>query len=138
MPLTPMLPATVSIFPKEPDARNLLPDPECVTNPVLDLDLAGAGITSILWATGYAVDYGWLNVKAFDENGRPQHQRGVSTEPGVYFLGLPWLSHRGSSFIWGVWHDAKYIADHIATQRSYLAYRDAAQQQAGAAGCSNA
>lgn len=125
-------------LPKEPEARNLLPDPECVTNPVLDLDLAGAGITSILWATGYAVDYSWLHVNAFDENGRPQHQRGVSTEPGVYFLGLPWLSHRGSSFIWGVWHDAKYIADHIATQRSYLAYRDAAQQQAEAAGCSNA
>ena len=124
-------------LPEEPEARNLLPDPECVTKPVLDLDLAGAGITTILWATGYAVDYRWLNVKAFDENGRPQHQRGVSTEPGVYFLGLPWLSHRGSSFIWGVWHDARYIADHIATQRSYLAYGDAARQQAGAADCSN-
>lgn len=125
-------------LPKEPDARNLLPDPACVTHPVLELDLAAAGITSILWATGYAVDYGWLNVNAFDENGRPQHQRGVSTEPGVYFLGLPWLSHRGSSFIWGVWHDARYVADHIATQRSYLAYRDAAQPQAEAAGCSDA
>ena len=124
-------------LPKEPEARNLLPDPECVTNPVLELDLAEAGVTSILWATGYAVDFNWLNVNAFDENGRPQHQRGVSTEPGVYFLGLPWLSHRGSSFIWGVWHDAKYIADHIATQRRYLTYRDAAQRQAEAADCSN-
>lgn len=114
-------------LPLEPEARNILPDPECITNPVLELDLAEAGITSILWATGYAVDYSWLNVNAFDENGRPQHQRGVSTEPGVYFLGLPWLSHRGSSFIWGVWHDARYIAGHIATQRRYLAYRDGAQ-----------
>ena len=43
--------------------------------------------------------------------------------PGIYFLGLPWQSRRGSSFIWGVWHDAKFIADHIATQRDYLAYR---------------
>jgi putative flavoprotein involved in K+ transport len=48
----------------------------------------------------------------------------------VYFLGLPWQSRRGSSFIWGVWHDAKHVADHIATQRKYLAYRDAAQRQA--------
>ena len=47
----------------------------------------------------------------------------MSSEPGVYFLGLPWLSRRGSSFIWGVWHDAKYLADHITTQRGYLAYR---------------
>jgi putative flavoprotein involved in K+ transport len=46
----------------------------------------------------------------------------VSVEPGVYFLGLPWLSRRGSSFIWGVWHDARHVADHIATQRGYLAY----------------
>ena len=125
-------------LPKEPEARNLLPDPECVADPVLELDLAEAGIATILWATGYAVDYSWLNVNVFDENGRPQHQRGVSTEPGVYFLGLPWLSHRGSSFIWGVWHDARYIAGHIATQRSYLAYRDAAQKPAEVADCSGA
>ena len=121
-------------FPEEPEARNILPDPECVTNPILELDLAEAGVTSIVWATGFAVDYGWLNVNAFDENGKPQHQRGVSTEPGVYFVGLPWLSRRGSSFIWGVWHDAKHIAGHIATQRTYLAYRDASQRQAGAEG----
>ena len=49
----------------------------------------------------------------------------VSSEPGVYFLGLPWQSRRGSSFIWGVWHDAKYIADHIHRQRGYLAYAPA-------------
>ncbi|MGH4767230.1 FAD-dependent oxidoreductase, partial [Klebsiella pneumoniae] len=45
------------------------------------------------------------------------------TEPGVYFLGLPWLSRRGSTFIWGVWHDAKYIADQIALQRQYQRYQ---------------
>lgn len=111
-------------LPEEPGARNVLPDPGCVTNPVLELDLAAAGVTSIVWATGFAVDFDWLQVGAFDEEGRPKHQRGVSSEPGVYFLGLPWLSRRGSSFIWGVWHDAKHIADHIATQRTYLAYRE--------------
>ena len=109
-------------LPEEPEARTLGPDPECVTDPILELDLAGAGVTSIIWATGFAVDYSWLQVDAFDENGKPQHQRGVSTEPGVYFLGLPWQSRRGSSFIWGVWHDAKYVADQIAIQRSYLAH----------------
>ncbi|MEU6263255.1 flavin-containing monooxygenase [Saccharopolyspora shandongensis] len=107
-------------LPEEPGARTLGPDPACVTDPVLELDLAAAEINSIVWATGFAVDYSWLQVDALDENGRPQHRRGVSTEPGVYFLGLPWLARRGSSFIWGVWHDAKFVADHIATQRSYL------------------
>ena len=113
-------------LPEEPGAHLLGPDPECVTNPVLELDLARAGVTSVVWATGFAVDYSWLNVDAFDENGRPKHQRGVSSEPGVYFLGLPWQSRRGSSFIWGVWHDAKYLADHIQMQRGYHAYGSAA------------
>jgi putative flavoprotein involved in K+ transport len=91
------------------------------------LDLAEAGVTSIIWATGFAVDYSWLKVDAFDENGKPKHQRGVSAEPGVYFLGLPWLSCRGSSFIWGVWYDAKHLADHISTQHKYLEYRSPAE-----------
>jgi putative flavoprotein involved in K+ transport len=108
---------------EEPEARRIGPAPACMTNPILELDLAKAGMTSIIWATGFSLDFGWLQVDAFDAKGKPKHQRGVSSEPGVYFLGLPWLSRRGSSFIWGVWHDAKYLADHIATQRGYLAYR---------------
>ena len=110
-------------FPEEPEARKVEPDPQCVTDPVLDLNLAEAGITSIVWATGFAVDFSWLKVDAFDEAGKLKHQRGISAEPGVYFLGLPWQSCRGSSFIWGVWHDAKFLADQISTQRNYLAYK---------------
>lgn len=113
-------------LPEEPEAHILAPDPACVTDPVLELDLAAAGITSIVWATGYTADYSWLQVDAFDERGRPAHRRGTSTEPGVYFLGLPWLSRRGSSFIWGVWHDARFIADQIGIQRDYISHHDAA------------
>ncbi len=109
-------------LPEEPQAHILGPDPDAALDPVLSVDLAAAGITSIVWATGFALDYGWLQVDAFDESGRPAHSRGVSAEPGIYFLGLPWLSRRGSSFIWGVWHDAKHLAGHIATQRGYLTY----------------
>jgi len=110
-------------LPAEPEARLFPPDPECMTAPIRSLNLAEAGITTIIWATGYALDYSWLNVNAFNDQHLPQHQRGVSSEPGVYFLGLPWLSRRGSTFIWGVWHDAKHIADHIATQRKYSQYQ---------------
>ncbi len=114
-------------LPDDPDARNIGPDPDCVTHPILQLDLAAAGISAIIWATGFAVDFSWLKVDALDETGKPRHQRGISSEPGVYFLGLPWLQRRGSSFIWGVWHDAKFIADQIATQRAYLQHRAAAR-----------
>ncbi len=102
-------------FPEEAGAHRIAPDPECVTHPILHLNLAAAGITSIIWATGYALDFGWLDVDAFDDKGRPVHQRGVSVVPGLYFLGLSWLSRRASAFIWGVWHDAEYLAAHIAT-----------------------
>jgi putative flavoprotein involved in K+ transport len=112
-------------LPEEPEARRIPPDPPCVTAPVLTLDLAAAGVRSIVWATGYALDFGWVKADAFDAEGRPVHHRGVSREPGLYFLGLPWLSRRGSSFIWGVWHDARFLADQIAIRRAYMGYHRA-------------
>lgn len=81
-----------------------------------ELDLRAAGITSIVWATGYNFDFGWLEAGEFDERGHPVHRRGVSTVPGLYYLGLPWLSRRASAFIWGVWHDAAFLAERIAAQ----------------------
>ncbi|MCT4371264.1 NAD(P)-binding domain-containing protein [Yangia mangrovi] len=112
-------------LPEEPEARRIGADPACMTDPIRSLDLRQAGITTILWATGFTSDYSWLAVDVLDEAGKPRHQRGIGTVPGVYFLGLPWQTRRGSSFIWGVWHDAKYVADHIAKQRGYLAYAPA-------------
>ena len=115
-------------LPEDPEARKTWPDPECLTNPIRALDLARENITSVIWATGYRLDFGWLDIGEFDVRGRPLHSRGISTEPGLYFVGLPWLSRRGSSFIWGVWHDAKFIADQIAIQHAYLDYRPPAQR----------
>ncbi|KAF0172198.1 MAG: putative flavoprotein involved in K+ transport [Rhodobacteraceae bacterium] len=103
-------------LPPEPEARNIGPDPDCVRNPLLQLNLTEAGITSIVWATGFTLDFGWLQLDAFDDVGRPQHDRGISNVPGLYFLGLPWLSRRASPFIWGVWHDAEFLAGHIAAR----------------------
>ncbi len=109
-------------FAEEPEARNVGLDPKCVTDPIRELNLKEAGITSIIWATGFTADYSWLKVDALDEEGKPKHHRGISTEPGIYFLGLPWQSCRGSSFIWGIWHDARYLADQISIQRNYQLY----------------
>jgi putative flavoprotein involved in K+ transport len=104
-------------LPEDPDARKVDSNPDCVINPILEIDVAKAGIRSIVWATGYALDFGWLKIGKFDERGWPIHERGVTPTPGLYFLGLPWLSRRASPFIWGVWHDADYLADHIATRK---------------------
>jgi len=116
-------------LPLEPEAHIIDSDPECVTNPIRELNLKDVGITSILWATGYVVNYEWLQADVFDDNGKPIHQRGVTNEQGIYFLGLPWQSRRRSAFIWGVWHDAKYLADQIAKQRNYLDYHHNALAQ---------
>ncbi|MBS8259864.1 FAD-dependent oxidoreductase [Roseibium polysiphoniae] len=112
-------------LPEEPEARILGKDTDCISNPIFELDLQDAGITSVIWATGFKRDYGWLKVDIFDASGAPLHKRGISNEPGVYFLGLPWQTRRGSSFIWGVWYDAKYLADHMTKQKNYLAYSNA-------------
>ena len=113
-------------LPEEPEAYDIPADPECVATPVLELDLAAKGITTIIWATGFRFDFSWLKAKTFDEVGKPLHQRGVSQVPGLYFVGLPWQTRRGSSFIWGVWHDAKFVADQIEISRSYMQYHEEA------------
>lgn len=105
-------------LPEEPEAREIGADPACVTDPLASLDLRQAGVGAIVWATGYRLDFGWLQVDAFDAEGRPLHHRGVAEVPGLYFLGLPWLSRRASSFIWGVWHDAAYLAERIEERRA--------------------
>ncbi len=109
-------------LPEEPEAREEYAMPDCLSNPLSSIDLAAEGVTTIIWATGFRQDFSWLDVDAFDDRGAPVHQRGVSVAPDVYFLGLPWQSRRGSTFLWGVWHDAKYVADQIGIQRMYQDY----------------
>lgn len=103
-------------LPPEPEARQLGPLPDCVTNPILALDLNSAGISTVIWATGFRLDFGWIDLDIFREDGRPRHQDGVTEVPGLYFIGLPWLSCRGSAFIWGAWKDAERLAAHIAAR----------------------
>jgi putative flavoprotein involved in K+ transport len=101
-------------LPDEPEARRFLPLPPEVADPILNLDLRAEGVTTILWATGFRLDFGWIDIPVFREDGRPRHVDGVSDMPGLYFIGLPWLSCRGSAFIWGAWRDADRLAARIA------------------------
>jgi putative flavoprotein involved in K+ transport len=85
----------------------------------LTLDLATAGISTIVWANGFRYDFNWIDIPIFaDEtqsSGRvPVHKRGITAVPGVYFLGLPWLHKLKSAFLHGVGDDAEYLAERIA------------------------
>jgi putative flavoprotein involved in K+ transport len=100
-------------LPEEPGARATLPDPPCVTAPLQRLDLAAEGISSVIWATGYGVDFGWIDLPVIDAKGDAVHHNGITSVPGLYFLGLQWLSKLNSSFLSGVGEDAAVLADHI-------------------------
>ncbi|MCB5282381.1 putative oxidoreductase CzcO [Arthrobacter sp. ES1] len=80
------------------------------------LNLAAEGITSVLWATGYRLDLSILDLPVLDEWGYPRHHRGVTEYPGLYAVGLPWLTGHGSALLSGVGRDAAFIAEHIAAR----------------------
>jgi len=103
--------------PEDAAARAVVPEPTCVTNPLRRLDLRAAGIGAVVWATGYGVDFGWIDIAVLDGSGEPVHSHGVTEIPGLYFLGLQWLSKMKSSFLSGVGDDAAVLADHIAARR---------------------
>jgi putative flavoprotein involved in K+ transport len=103
-------------MPEDPSARATLPDPLCLTEPIRQLDLRAEGIGAVIWATGYGVNFGWIDVPVLDARGEPVHRRGITDAPGLYFLGLQWLSKMSSSFLSGVGDDAAVLADHIAAR----------------------
>jgi putative flavoprotein involved in K+ transport len=77
------------------------------------LDLRRAGITTVIWATGYRPAYPWLRVPVLDRHGEIDHRRGVTRVPGLYVLGLRFLYRRNSSFVDGVGPDAGFVAAHL-------------------------
>lgn len=81
---------------------------------VNSLNLTREGINTIIWATGYDYDFGWVKLPTFDEHGRPIQQHGVTPVPGLYFLGLHWMHTFKSGLLSGVGADAEFLADHMA------------------------
>ena len=77
------------------------------------LELATAGITSVIWCTGFRSDYHWIEVPIFDGRGYPVHARGITAVGGLYFLGLPWLHTWGSGRFSGDATDAEYLGERI-------------------------
>jgi putative flavoprotein involved in K+ transport len=82
--------------------------------PVLEeLDLAAAGVNSVLWTSGFRMDHSWIDLPILDEAGYPRQKRGVSEVPGIYFLGLLWQHNQGSATLFGVNEDARYLAQQM-------------------------
>jgi putative flavoprotein involved in K+ transport len=92
-----------------PELRNGY-DAEVIT----ELDVQSAGITSVIWATGYRFDFGLVKLPVLDDDGYPLQKRGITDYPGLYFVGLPWLHTAKSGLLFGVGDDAASIVSHIA------------------------
>ena len=108
-------------IPEESPPVNLSPIQKAsASTPILELDLRVAGITSIIWATGFGNEYDWLKLPVLDERREPLHERGVTQFPGIYFLGLRWLYKQKSGFLsfGGPAEDADYLAEQIVARHS--------------------
>jgi putative flavoprotein involved in K+ transport len=106
-------------FPPPDPRTEILPDPKEVADPILTLDLAAEGISTIVWANGFRCDFSWIDLPIFgngteSSNRVPRHKRGITCVPGVYVLGLPWLHKWKSAFLFGVGEDAEHLAEQIA------------------------
>jgi putative flavoprotein involved in K+ transport len=77
------------------------------------LHLRRAGITSIVWATGFTRRYPWLEVPVLDGRGEIRQRRGVTPVPGLYVLGQRFQHRRDANFIDGVRHDAAFVTQHL-------------------------
>jgi putative flavoprotein involved in K+ transport len=78
------------------------------------VDLSAAGIRTVIWATGYAIDYSLVKLPVHDADGFPIQDRGVTRYPGLYFAGMPWMPSESSGFLIGIDRATKHIAAHIA------------------------
>jgi len=87
------------------------------TDPPLSLNLEDTNIGSLIWCTGFHFNFDWVQCPVFDDQGEPIHQRGVTSVPGLYFIGLPWLYTWGSGRFSGVAQDATYLANQIMTKQ---------------------
>jgi putative flavoprotein involved in K+ transport len=90
------------------------------------LDYRAANIRSVIWCIGFRTNFRWIDLPVFDGRGTPAHRRGVTEEPGLYFLGLPWLHSWGSGRFSGVARDAAHIAERIAERAVQGTGRNAA------------
>jgi putative flavoprotein involved in K+ transport len=98
------VPAADDGFPSEPSWAKAVPG---------ELDLAAAGVRSVIWATGFRRDYSWIEAPVFDRAGEPVQRRGVTAAAGLMFVGLRWMYRRNSNFIDGVGADADHLARRI-------------------------
>jgi putative flavoprotein involved in K+ transport len=77
------------------------------------------GVANVVWCTGFRTDFSWVDLPAFDDDGRPLHERGVvESVPGLYFAGLIFQYSLTSDVLPNGGRDAEYVVRHIAARQA--------------------
>ncbi|MCY4460564.1 MAG: NAD(P)-binding domain-containing protein [Albidovulum sp.] len=98
------------------DADDFWP-PGRKANSLDNLSLSDAGIDTVIWATGFEFDFSWIDFPVTDSFGYPRTEAGASSEPGLFFCGLNWMTKRKSGILYGVGEDARTVAEKILKLR---------------------
>lgn len=106
--------AGISAPAPEDDAAEAQEERLEAARPARQLDLALAGIRTVIWATGFTGNFSWLPGSLLGRDGSPRHDRGAMASPGLFIVGLPWLSTRKSGILHGMGEDAARVASLIA------------------------
>jgi putative flavoprotein involved in K+ transport len=77
------------------------------------LDFAAAGITSVIWCSGFTGDFSYLPAAVLDEGGQPRHDGVLTPVPGLFLVGVPWLVRRDSGILHGMPADAETAAASV-------------------------
>lgn len=105
--------------PPSSDEMSDMPAPDRVARqPITELDLDAAGISTVIWATGFTFDFSWIDGLPVDAQGYPLTDNGQSPLAGLFFCGLNWMTRRKSGILYGVKDDAEEVADRIARRHS--------------------
>jgi putative flavoprotein involved in K+ transport len=79
-----------------------------------ELDLRHATVATVIWATGFDVDTGFVRLPVVGERGEIAQRDGATAVPGLFVIGQPWLRSRRSATIYGVVADAPHVADLVS------------------------
>jgi putative flavoprotein involved in K+ transport len=99
----------LKMSPSEPDDT----DAPVEVDPSTTLDMRDHDIGSVVWCTGFTGDFSWLNPSMLDGDGQPRREGTAALVPGVWYVGLRWLTQRGSGILFGFPTDAAAVADAV-------------------------
>jgi putative flavoprotein involved in K+ transport len=89
-------------------------------------------VGAVVWCTGYSLNFSWIDLPIFEEDGYPRQVRGVIDDaPGLFFVGLVFLHSLSSQLIYGAQQDCKYVAEQLIARKGAVSEGAAAVHRPG-------